>query len=124
MASGNRDVVEGIPIIDSDGQRRTFLNIANGKIEDMPASQKMVFDTVSGKLMVVVSENKSIKLDSRVFSEFDKDGFFVCDFMGRIFHCHDRTCFTTTPGVREFVCFNQSYNAWFIPLAIQLTDSV
>ncbi|CAB4010020.1 Hypothetical predicted protein [Paramuricea clavata] len=98
MASGNRgDVVEGIPIIDSDGQRRTFLNIANGKIEDMPASQKMVFDTQSGKLMVVVSENKSIKLDSRVFSEFDKDGFFVCDFMGRILNCHDRTCFTTTP---------------------------
>jgi hypothetical protein len=45
--SGNVGVVEGIPIVDEEGNRNKFFNIAKGKIEDMPL-QKMVFDTKSG----------------------------------------------------------------------------
>ena len=80
MASGNADVVAGIAITDADGKRRRYLNTANGRIEDLP-TQKMVFDTKSGKLMAVVSENKTIALDNQVFTEMDADGFFVASFM-------------------------------------------
>ena len=76
MASSNANVVQGIPIADADGTRRRFLNTATGRIEEFP-SQKMVFDTHTGKLMVILSGNKTIALDNRVFAEMDRDGFFV-----------------------------------------------
>lgn len=76
MASKNAKVIQGIAITDADGRRRKYLNTANGRIEDLP-SQKMVFDTDTGKLMVVLSNDKTIALDNRVFTEMDADGFFV-----------------------------------------------
>ena len=76
MASRKANLVEGLAITDADGKRRKYINTANGKIEDLP-SQQMVFDTHTGKLMVVAGGNKTISLDNRVFTEFDADGFFV-----------------------------------------------
>ena len=78
MASKNPKVIQGIAIADADGERRKYLNTANGRIEDLP-SQKMVFDTETGKLMVVLSSDKTIALDNRVFTEMDADGFFCQD---------------------------------------------
>ena len=86
MASGNRNVVPGIAIADKDGKRRKYLDTATGKIQELP-TQKMVFDKDSGKLMAVVSENKTIALDNQVFTEMDADGFFVANFM-TILICH------------------------------------
>ena len=80
MASGNHNVVPGLPIADADGNRKRYLNTATGKIEDL-RTQKMVFDTKSGKLMVVVSESKTIALDNQVFTEMDADGFFVASLI-------------------------------------------
>ena len=77
MASRKANLVEGLAITDADGKRRKYVNTANGKIEDLP-SQQMVFDTQTGKLMVVApAGNKTISLDNRVFTEMDADGFFV-----------------------------------------------
>lgn len=88
MASRNKDdiEVEGIPIADEDGKQTKFFNIVKGKFEDLPAGpQKMVFDTETGKLMVVVqSGNRTINLDNRVFTEIDAEGFFVSDFMAEL----------------------------------------
>ena len=87
MASRNTNAVQGIPIAGEDGKRKKFLNTATGRIEDMPSSQKMVFDTETGKLMAVMPGNKTIALDNRVFTEMDEDGFFV---MITLSHQHDQ----------------------------------
>ena len=79
--SGNNTFVEGIPIVDEEGNRNKYFNIGKGKIEDISPTQRMVFDTETGKLMCVVpEENKNIILDDRVFVEIDKDGFFLSQF--------------------------------------------
>ena len=80
MASRKANLVEGLAITDADGKRRKYVNTANGKIEDLP-SQQMVFDTQTGKLMVIAAGNKAISLDNRVFTEMDADGFFVKTFL-------------------------------------------
>ena len=76
MASRNRSVVSGIAIADTDGKRNKYFDSKSGKIKDLP-TQKMLFDTETGKLMVVVSEIETLALDKEVFIEIDADGFFA-----------------------------------------------
>ena len=76
--SGNRGFVEGIPIVDQQGNRIKYFNIAKGKIEDMIPTQKLVFDAKTGKLKIIQSpENKNIPLDNQVFVDMAEDGCFA-----------------------------------------------
>ena len=78
MASNPEDkgVNEGIPLMDADGKQRRYFNTTKGKIENMPPRQRMSFDTKSGKLMMVSSNDAVGSLDNRVFTEIDESGFF------------------------------------------------
>jgi hypothetical protein len=95
MASGNREFIEGIPLFDEHGKQTQFLNVANGQIEDIK-SQKMVFDPTTGKLMAVVSGDKRVNLDNRVFVEMPAAGFFIAvftEFSIIAANVKDKTCF-------------------------------